>query len=173
MGVVERYRALAGGRPLWDTEASWAGRDGGRGGLTDASARAAFVAQYELLHWSLGVERFAWYAYDGQEIWGRLWAQAGGLRQDGEAYAQVRAWMLGAEMADRCAEKAGVWRCGLRREGWAGMVVWSVDGEREFQAPPGLRVQVDLRGREKRVTGSVRVGNQPVLLETGSRVGVE
>ena len=44
-------------KPLWDTEASWAGRNGGVGGLTDISQRAAFLAKYFILHWSLGVPR--------------------------------------------------------------------------------------------------------------------
>ena len=171
VALVGRYRALAGGRPLWDTEASWAGRDGGRGGLTGGGARAAFLAKYELLQWSLGIQRFVWYSYDGQEIWGRLWNQEGGLREDGRAYAQVRDWMLGATMTGPCGEKDGIWRCGFRRQGWAGVVVWSAEGERDFQPDAGLRVLVDLGGRERRIDGLVRVGNQPVLMETGSRVG--
>ncbi len=168
VALVRGYRVLAGGKPVWDTEASWAGRDGGRGGLTGGAERAAFLAKYELLQWSLGVERFAWYAYDGQEIWGRLWAADDGLREDGVAYGRVREWMLGARFGSGCrVDGEGTWRCELRRGEWEGMVVWNSAREVSLGVERKYRLMCDLGGV---VTGAgkvMRVGTRPVLLETG------
>ena len=126
--LVARYKELARGKPLWDTEASWAGRNGGRGGLTDLDEQAAFLAKYELLHWSLGVERFVWYAYDGQEIWGRLWSRdKDQLLQDGHAYEETYDWMVGRTLVEPChADEDGTWRCRFHLpRGQEGMALWN------------------------------------------------
>ena len=172
--VVARYRAVAArhgqaGKPLWDTEASWAGRHGGADGLTDNRERAAFLAKYFLLHWSLGVQRLVWYAYDGQEIWGRLVDGAGALKQDGLAYAQVRGWILGVTVREPCrADGWGTWRCRLTRSnGWEGTVLWNSGASVVTEVERQYRLVIDASGREEKAGKLIRVDNLPVLLETG------
>src|SRR5262249_15346478 len=86
-------------KPIWDTEANW----GPTTELTDPDSQAAFLAKYFLLHWSLGVSRLFWYAYDN-EYWGTLW-NANGKTKAGRAYDEVRKWMVGATMTDHCAKR--------------------------------------------------------------------
>jgi polysaccharide biosynthesis protein PslG len=95
--ITNFMRVFAGGgqgsKPAWDTEAGW-GEDRW---LPDLDQQAAFLAKFYLLHWSTGVERFYWYAYDEPQ-WGTLWDATSGLRKAGVAYGEVRKWMMGATL---------------------------------------------------------------------------
>lgn len=93
-----------GAKPMWDTEASW----GDNAWLVSEDGRAAYVAKQLLLHWSLGVERFVWYAYDNERF-GTLWNAATGLAPAGKAYIQVQGWMLGNTLTKPFALNNGVW----------------------------------------------------------------
>ena len=102
--VVAQYRNVVAahgqsGKPLWDTEADWAGDPDD--GLYGSTNRAAFMAKYYLLQWSAGVSRFVWYAYDGGP-WGGLWTAATGASPDVTAYDIVQQWMEGASMPSAC-----------------------------------------------------------------------
>jgi hypothetical protein len=108
-------------KPVWDTEASW----GEYPSVSDPDMQAAFLAKFYLLHWSAGVERFYWYAYDNDK-WGTLWDAKNGLHRAGIAYREVHKWLLGATMAAPCAAKKGVWTCSLVREnGYHALVLWT------------------------------------------------
>ena len=167
IGVVARYKELAQGKPLWDTEASWAGRNGGRGGLTHADEQAAFVAKYEVLQWSLGVERFVWYAYDGQEIWGRLWSREKELLQDGHAYEEAYEWMVGATLEEPCREdEQGTWRCPFRYARGRRMMIWNSTRELTVTADPWFRQVKFLDGLSRTSFNQEKIGNMPILLDT-------
>ena len=62
-------------KPIWDTEGSWGNTSSGA--ITDPDLRAAFVARAYLLHWSSGITRFYWYAWDSPN-WGNLWSSTSG-----------------------------------------------------------------------------------------------
>ena len=77
-------------KPVWDTEAGW----GQNSRLSDPDLQAAFLAKFYLLHWSAGVERFYWYAYDNEK-WGTLWDDKNGLHKAGDGVSR------GSSMAAR------------------------------------------------------------------------
>lgn len=170
-GVVTRFAAAArragqGEKPMWDTEAGWGQNPPGM----DASAKAAFLAKYYLLHWSLGVRRFYWYAYDNELGWGTLWTRALGLLPAGVAYREVRNWMVGATMTRPCAPDANagtVWMCGFDRPGgYHAIALWSEESDVSYRVDSEFRSYRDitgshgpLRSREMTLTSS------PILLE--------
>ena len=173
--VVGTYNALAAtygltAKPVWDTEASWAGRNGGVGGLTDLTQRAAFLSKYYLLHWSLGVSRFVWYAYDATSQWGQLWDSTNGLHQDGVAYGQTYAWMVGATLTAPCSEDGqGTWSCHLTRpNGYQALALWNSGTMVSYSVTGKYKESRDLQGKVTPISGgSVQVSNLPILLETG------
>ena len=89
-------------KPVWDTEAGW----GKNLWLSDPDLQAAFLAKFYLLHWSAGVERFYWYAYDNN-LWGTLWDAKAGLHDAGIAYREVHKWLQGATMTTPCELRPG------------------------------------------------------------------
>jgi hypothetical protein len=166
--VVKAHSMAA--KPLWDTEASWAGRNGGIGGLTDISQRAAFLAKYYILHWSLGVPRLVWYAYDGQSIWGQLWDSSAGLHGDGIAYREIYRWMVGASLRAPCSkDQDGTWICNLDRpNGYRAQVLWNSTSTPAYPVARDYSDYRDLMGNIHSLTRrEVKVGNEPILLETG------
>jgi len=70
LGFLQHYGYS--GVPLWDTEGSWAGNIAG---LHDADERAGFALRFNLLHQSLGAQRFYWYEWDNSFA-GTLWQPA-------------------------------------------------------------------------------------------------
>ena len=83
--------------------------------LSDPDLQAAFLAKFYLLHWSAGVERFYWYAYDNNK-WGTLWDAENGLHKAGIAYREVHQWLQDATMTAPCALNHALWTCNLVRE---------------------------------------------------------
>jgi len=67
LGFLKDY-GYSGAR-LWDTEGSWAGT---AAGLHDEDEQAGFAARFNLIHQSLGVQRFYWYEWDNIFA-GTLW----------------------------------------------------------------------------------------------------
>ncbi len=171
--LVQHYRRVLAAhgiadKPLWDTEASWA--DFGMHPLQGSDARAAFLAKYYLLQWSAGVRRFVWYAFDGEETWGRLWDKKSGMHQDARAYAQTYAWMVGASMDFPCLpDRKGTWTCTLsRRRGYKAEAVWNSRSTQSFPVPVGYTEYRDLQGHVAPITQrTLTIGNLPILLETG------
>ena len=95
--VVLRYQKVMrahgqSSKPLWDTEADWAGDPDDE--LQGSGNQAAFMAKYYFLQWSDGVSRFVWYAYDGG-TWGGLWSPGSGADPDVASYGIVQQWMAG------------------------------------------------------------------------------
>lgn len=171
--VISRFRTAArlggvGDMPMWDTEAGW-GRD--PPGMDD-DRKAAFVAKYYLLHWSLGVRRLYWYSYDNELGWGTLWNRKEGLLLPGIAYEVVRSWMLGASMDRPCAPDGAsdpVWTCGFERAGgYRAIALWAEGEPRTYRLPPGFGRVRDLTGGIRSLeTRDIQVGSSPVLVESG------
>jgi hypothetical protein len=171
--VVASYQAVMKAnniatKPLWDTEASWAGF--GKNPIANHSQRAAFLAKYYLLQWSDGVSRFIWYAYDGGNTWGGIWdAEAAGLHADGVAYQQVYRWMVGASLSSPCvSDSSGTWSCTLSRAGgYKAVAVWNSTRSVKFAVPHSMVEYRDLTGASYTInTPTIEVSNQPILLET-------
>jgi hypothetical protein len=154
-------------KPIWDTEAGW----GKNLWLSDPDLQAAFLAKFYLLHWSAGVERFYWYAYDNK-VWGTLWDAQSGLHKPGVAYREVHRWLEGARMTSPCALNRALWTCHLIREhGYRAIVLWSsTEGPTDtfhLLDSDEYRQYRDLDGNSHIVIDrSIPLSNKPLLVET-------
>jgi polysaccharide biosynthesis protein PslG len=133
-GILDRVNSIqatlaaAGinGKPLWDTEASWG--DEQTDCFTDQDQRAAFLAQFYLLHLSANLARFYWYQWNN-DTWGTLWsptpAPNGTVLEPGFAYKQVYGWLLGSTLSAPCASAGTVWTCTFTRpNGYQAEAIW-------------------------------------------------
>jgi hypothetical protein len=172
--VIANYKTVmaangAGSKPMWDTEASWAGF--GNNGTPSSEQQVGFVAKSYLLQWSAGVSRFVWYAYDGGPIWGGMWTSTGGASPAATAYTQTYDWMVGASLTTPCALGSNrIYTCGLSRTGgYQAEAVWLTGTTTTSMAVSSIYTEYrDLGGAvHPVVNGSVTVGDEPILLETG------
>jgi polysaccharide biosynthesis protein PslG len=170
--VISQYRSVIAAhgqssKPLWDTEADWAGDSDDV--LEGSANQAAFMAKYYLLQWSDGVSRFVWYAYDGG-TWGGLWNPGTGADPDAAAYDIVQQWMTGASMTSGCAPDASnTWTCTLSRAGgYRALVLWNSSKTLSYRAPVEYTDVRDLMGNVNSLSGGgLQVGDSPVMIETG------
>ena len=154
-------------KPLWDTEADWAGDADDV--LLGSGNRADFMGKYYLLQWSDGISRFVWYAYDGG-TWGGLWSPVTGVDPDAASYNIVQQWMVGASMTSRCtSDSSGTWSCTLSRAGgYEALVLWNSTKTVSYQVPVRYTDLRDLSGSVRSLSGgNLQVGGSPVLVETG------
>lgn len=171
--VVAQYREVMAANgvsrlPLWDTESSWAYTTDMP--LPSASEQAAFIAQSYLLHWSLGVDRFIWYAYDGNSPWGTLYTRSAGETPASIAYKETYRWMVGATLTSSCSkDDDNIWRCPLSRpDGYSAEAVWISNSLARFKVPKQYTQYLDLQGQTHTVTNrTITLGEQPILLQTG------
>jgi len=154
-------------KPVWDTEAGW----GENSWLLDPDLQAAFLAKFYLLHWSTGVERFYWYAYDNNK-WGTLWDPENGLHQAGIAYREVHKWLEDATMTAPCVLDRAVWTCKLtRKNGYRAVVLWNSAKDSAptsyISVPDEFRQYRDLDGNLRTIAADgVPISGKPVLVET-------
>ena len=166
--VMAKYGLLQ--KPLWDTEGSWG--DTNSRAITDPDLQAAFVARDYLLHWSNGITRLYWYAWDG-ETWGALWNRATGSNLAAAAYQQVYSWMVGARMVAPCSMNGGTiysatYTCDLVRDGgYSARAVWNTVGDTKFVVPSTYTQYRDLGGHVHALPTdrSITIGKKPILLE--------
>lgn len=174
VNVISSYKTVmaangVAGKPLWDTEASWSGF--GNIGTPSSSQQVAFIAKDFLLHWSGGVERFVWYAYDGGSIWGGLWNSTTSESPAAISFRETYRWMVGATLTAPCSEsKGGVWTCIFSRPGgYMAEAVWISSKTATFSVPGQFTQYRDLAGEVHPVTSqTVTVGDLPILFETGT-----
>jgi hypothetical protein len=166
--AIKDYKAVmadhgVSSKQLWDTEA-----DGKV--VTSTTTEAAFLAKYFLLHWSEGVPRFLWYAYDAAADWGQMFSSSTGLNVAGTAYAQTYNWMVGATMSTPCSgNSAGTWTCGLTRSKYTAEAIWNSTKSLNVSVPSEFIDYRDLYGNtHKIVDHEVPVGNMPILLESST-----
>ena len=154
-------------KPMWDTESSWAGT--ANLGPPTIASQVGYVAKYYLLHWSDGVSRFVWYAYDGGTAWGGLLTPENVESAAATSYRETYKWMVGATLDSPCSANANkVWTCSLSRDnGYAAEAVWISNSTASFSVPAQYTVYRDLAGVTHTVVNhAVAVGDQPILLET-------
>lgn len=153
-----------GAVPIWNTEFSW----GLNTDLPNADDQVAYVARSYLYHWSQGVARSYWYAYNN-DAWGTIF-DGQNLNSAGVAYQQVYDWLVGATMTSPCALSGGVWTCGFNlANGNPGQAVWldvfpsaSTDS---YTPGATLGKYHDLAGGTTTFSGSVTISEKPLLLE--------
>ena len=157
-------------KTLWDTEASWGNAKGM--GFEDEDSQAAFLAQFYLLHWSQGIPRLYWYAWNDGLV-GTLWvpdptdpSDPGRLTKAAIAYKQLFNWLRGSTMTERCSQKGSLWICGLSEaDGHTAQIVWA-SREEENYSPNALPMKMrDLDGNVSTVSAGIKVNTKPVLLE--------
>ncbi|HYH00987.1 MAG TPA: endo-1,4-beta-xylanase [Terriglobales bacterium] len=160
------------GKPVWDTEGSW-GNKAFAATIRNPDVQAAFVARFYLLHWSNGMSRAYWYAWDNNS-WGLLWTPSSRELKPAKAYRQTYNWMVGATMRESCkwtgvSAYDAVYTCTLTRpNGYLAQAVWNVARSSIYTIPPGFVRYRTLDGNTYSITGStVTIGPKPILLETG------
>jgi hypothetical protein len=186
--LVRRVRQVmtrqdVGGLPLWNTESGWwlANSDGSAETGADKRWRRvttnegpAVVARTLILGRAAGLERFYWYAWDGNVL-GLIEPLTGQLKPAAVAYGTLIRWMAGN--TPLCSTNNGQWVCRLTGEGaLVKRIAWStanvspslrlLDGERLVAVE---RLDGSLRegSRPKEnVSRSVELGYEPVLVIT-------
>jgi Cellulase (glycosyl hydrolase family 5) len=160
--VISRYLP---GKPLWDTEGSW--NQTRLGNFTTFDQQAAFVARWYVLHWSSGISRNYWYAWDNSEL-GTLMPSLLGSNIPAIAFQQIQNWMVGATMSTPCdlGSDGLVWTCGLTQPGkYQALIIWNTQGAASY-TPPGEYVRYrNLDGSSVPITGPITIGISPVILE--------
>jgi len=162
--------ALANGLaqlPIWDTESSWAYTSNMP--MPTDSEQAAYIAKYYLLHWSLGVARFSWYAYDASNPWGTFYTYPAGETLAASAYSQIYKWMVGATFTGPCSETNSIWTCQMTRPGgYIAKALWMSTGSASWGVPSEYTQYLDLSGVVHRIPANriVTAQNEPILLQT-------
>ena len=158
---------ISSNTPIWDTEGSW-GNLTEAGWNIDADQQIAWPARSYLLHWSNGVSRFYWYAWDGID-WGALSGPNKRPHPAALAYQQVYNWMVGATMSTPCAMAPDfTWTCDLTRPGgYEAQAVWNTLAPMSYVVPIQYTKSRDLTGAKVAIppSGVVTIGSEPILLE--------
>ncbi len=181
-GAQTTYGLL--GKPLFDTEFSW----GEHVTFPDPDERAGFVARSYLLHWSSGVSRVYWYAW---EVSGVMWSQnsttgcttpdssgSGFTCTSGLALTQVESWLTGLNMAQSCQASGTVWTCTFTSSsGLKALAVWDTSQScsngvcttTTYTFPPvspNYYHYLDLEGNSHTISGkTVPIGYKPIFLK--------
>lgn len=159
-------------KPLWDTEASW-GNASVMGFENDEDFQAAFLGQFYLLHWSEGVARLYWYAYNDGTV-GTLWrpdpgnpSGPGKATKGAQAYTQVYKWLVGSTMTKPCSQRGNLWTCSLTKaDGHEMEVTWASHGEQTYKPKPSFTKTRDLEGNTATADREIKVSSKPILLES-------
>jgi hypothetical protein len=131
------------------------------------------VARDYLLHWSTGISRFYWYAWDDPNI-GTLFTPGTAQTQAAIAYQQVYNWMRGAVLTQPCSDNgaaspySAIYTCDLTRTGGSKfLAVWNTEGNSVYTAPSNYLHYRDLAGNVTAVPSNhqVTIGLKPILLE--------
>jgi len=150
-------------KPVFDTEGSWG--DAQDEGFSDEDKQAAFLAQTYLAHWSQGVLRFYWYAYNGG-IGGLSDPRTARGTKAAVAYREVFHWLVGARMTKPCAQEGSTWTCSITKaDGHEAQIMWTDEGEKTYTPRPSLKKLRDIEGNANPVSGPVQIGSKPILLE--------
>ena len=171
-------------KPLFDTEFSW----GLNAVFPDQEEHAGFVVRSLLLHWSAGVSRVYWYAWDAS---GTMWSETstsgcttpdvngiGFTCKSGLAFAQVQNWLVGTTLSQACSANGTVWTCGLTKPGgYQALAVWDTAQSCSnglcttstftfTPVSPNYIHRRDVYGAVTAISGrTVPIGYKPILLE--------
>jgi hypothetical protein len=167
---VARHPELRG-KPLWDSEGSWAKTNENNWGPEADDEQQAYVVRYYALQASLGIERVYWYMYDPNGEGGCCGAM---IHVDGRetaaaaGYREAHKWLLGRTVSG-CAPKGHVWTCNLEGSGYKGTMVWTDEyGKTASYDATGFASYREIGGGSSAVQKShtVTIANKPILLET-------
>lgn len=163
------------GKPWFDTEDGWS--KAADENFLDQDRQAAFLARYEILQRSMGVERGYWYRWDStQDYTGALWTASSGTIEAANAWEEISKWMVGATLGTACSVQGTVWTCGFTRSGYQALAVWDASQDclkgtcatTAFTVPAGGYIEYrDLTDTVTTISGgTVPIGAKPILLET-------
>jgi hypothetical protein len=165
------------GKPWFDTEDGWS--KAADENFLDQDRQAAFLARYEILQRSMGVERGYWYRWDStQDYTGALWTASSGTIEAADTWKEISKWMVGATLGTACSVKGSVWTCGFTRSGYQALAVWDASQDclkgtcatTAFTVPAGGYIEYrDLTDTVTTISGgTVPIGAKPILLETSA-----
>jgi Putative Ig domain len=156
-------------KPLFSSEGGF----GAKVTISDPDQESAWIARFELLMQSIGVQRSYWYAWDGATT--PFWFESSGTQIGGTTYNEMTNWLVGATLSSPCAAVGTVWQCGYTRPGgYKGLAVWDTSQScnygnctySTFAIPSGYDYYLDITGVKKQTNGStVPIGSKPILLE--------
>jgi putative Ig domain-containing protein len=179
-GALTSYNLLS--KPIFDDEFSW-----GTAPFPDPDEQSGFVGRSMLLHWSSGVSRTYWYAWeDTTPLWSMDSVKGcttpdpsgtGFICGTGLAFEQVQSWMVGASLSQQCSVTGTIWTCGLTRSGgYKALAVWDTSrtcsngvctmiNYKFLPASPNYTHYLDLAGKSHTISGTtVPIGYKPILL---------
>jgi hypothetical protein len=151
-------------KPLWDTEGGWGPIPYVNGTVEDYPG---YIARRYLIEWSLGTDRFYWYAWNNDRF-GTLTNASNVANPAGIAYSEVYGWMVGARMISPCKRNQTVWKCGFARSGgYRASAVWNTNGNSLYAAPKIYRQYKELNGSTTAFNPGtlVSIGFRPILFE--------
>lgn len=162
-------------KPIWNTEAGWLveNKKGGYGpnrrpaamtwrGLKWAEADGIVLRAY-LINFSMGVQRFYWYAWDNQAM-GLAEDKGRTAKPAAAGYATAYRWLVGKDF-NGCGKVESVHYCRTIFEGISSYIVWA-QKETAFDVPSNWNVKKfeDINERVFEITPSITVGPRPVRL---------
>jgi hypothetical protein len=167
LSIISKYDLQD--KPLWDTEGSF-----GDIKSKNPDQQAAFLARYILLHWTYGVTRFYWYAWDNDTTGPLMSPEKNPSAKASVAYRQVQEWMIGATMSPCAAQTTSIgtfWTCKFSRpNGYEALAIWMLRDSSAYYSPPSQYKQYrDLDGNIVKITDhNISIGIKPILLENMS-----
>lgn len=167
-GYLDQY--VPGGSAGATIYATEAGRWGSCTAIASADEQA-YIGRIELSYWSNNVRRHYWYGYSTCAILSNQ-PTSQTLTPAGVAYGNVESWMVGSTMTGACTLSGSFWSCPLTLgNGHQALAVWynvfSSTATASYAPSPQYTEYHDLNGNTKEVSGSLTVGESPILLESG------
>jgi len=170
------------GLPLWDTEISYIGDGTGNAAQPpDINIKAGWLVKSYVLHWSLGVERCAWYAWDQS---GTLYDPQQGLLLTGMAFNTVYNWLVGATMYIPCqVDSQATYTCWISRptNNYTALIAWNTQKDVLMTINSSFTDYIDVAGVQHAFTtndvehplvnGQIRITTMPILIERKKRTG--
>jgi polysaccharide biosynthesis protein PslG len=168
---VARHPELQG-KPLWNSEGSWALTNETNWGSDADEQQQAYVGRFYVLQASIGIERVYWYMYDPNGEGGCCGAL---IHVDGRetpaaaAYREVHHWLLGRKVSN-CSPKGHIWTCALEGPAYKATIVWDDEyGKTTSYDASAFKSYRDISGAANSIgkDHNLTIGNKPVLLESG------
>lgn len=177
-----------GNKPLWNTESAieqispdldLAVRHARASGVAPPSKddlAPAYLARWMVIGWAAGFERLYHYAWDDQHNWpssptrvNRQTNAIQGINDAGEAFRQVRQWMVGQRLVRmETGQNDGLWRAVLQDDkGQASQIMWhparSAKAAAPVVTPTGVARQCNLGGQCRPIGAEgLRVDYRPI-----------
>ncbi len=166
--TLQALRAATAGtaadaKPIWNDSPAWTLPAAG----LDAPTQAAYTARALIMNAAFAVGRMHWYAWD--DVSTKVVALTTGAQQPtaaAQAYAQVEAWLAGAQLNGCAGNAAGLWTCQLVQAGHTQSILWSAAGTvTAGSLGAASATAVDGSSLAISADGSLQVGASPVLLQ--------